>query len=389
MSSPDPQRTELHIPTATIIKLLVAAIIVWVGLKLWPEIVLLLVAIVLAVALEPVVDWLDRHGLSRGLSVLTCALLLLGGIAAALIWVLPPAVEQLQEFVQRLPQLEQQIRQEITPRDPTLRKWTNGLFNISGGPEAALKLSNLLLLGQATVAGVMTFGVTLVVTLYLVLDGKRLYAWLLAYVPRRHRAKMAETMQEVSSVVRAYVRGQIVTCSLFTMFTLILLTALQVPASVPLALFAGACDVIPMIGIVIAIVPAAILALANSKLTALIICGAYLLYHMFENYFIAPRVYGTRLRMSTLTVLLALIIGGSLFGLVGAVLILPMVAAYPTVERIWLADYLGKHVIADHGALARAVQSGDESAIDNVLRAERHPDERTSSHSGDHQTVTR
>ena len=93
--------------------------------------------------------------------------------------------------------------------------------------------------------------------------------------------------------------------------------------------------------------------------------------------------------MSTLTVLLALIVGGSLFGLIGAVLILPMVAAYPTVERIWLANYLGKHVIADHGALARAVESGDDSAVDSVLRAERHPEERAASRSGDHPAVTR
>src|SRR3954467_6013140 len=114
MSSPEPQRTEIHIPTVTILKLLTAAVIVWAGLKLWPEIVLLFVALILAVALEPVVNWLDEHGLSRGVSVLICALLLLGGVAAAVIWILPPAVEQLQEFVRRLPELEQQIRQEVT-----------------------------------------------------------------------------------------------------------------------------------------------------------------------------------------------------------------------------------------------------------------------------------
>ncbi|HKP55344.1 MAG TPA: AI-2E family transporter [Polyangiales bacterium] len=386
MSSPEPQRTEIHVPTTTIIKLLSAALIVYVAIQLWPQLVLLFVAVVLAVALEPVVDWLDQHGLSRGASVGICALLMFGGIAAAVIWILPSALEQLQEFVRRLPQLEEQIRQEITPKDPLLRKWTSGLFNLPSGGEAALQLSSVLSVGQATLAGVMTFGITLVVTLYLVLDGRRLYAWLLAYVPRAHRAKMAETVKEVSAVVRAYVRGQLVTSSLFAAFTLILLTAFKVPAAVPLALFAGACDVVPMIGIVIAIVPAAVLALATSKVAALVISGAYLLYHMFENYFIAPRVYGTRLRMSTLTVLLALIVGGTLFGLVGAVLVLPIFAAYPTVERIWLANYLGKHVIADHGALARAVESGDDSAVDSVLRAERHPEEHRS---GDHQTVTR
>jgi predicted PurR-regulated permease PerM len=153
------------------------------------------------------------------------------------------------------------------------------------------------------------------------------------------------------------------------------LTIFHVPAAIPLALFAGLCDVVPMVGIVIAVAPAFVLALATSKLAALVIFLAYMLYHQFENYVIAPRVYGSRLRLSTLTVLLALIMGGALFGLMGAILILPVVAAYPTIERIWLADYLGKQVIADHGALARAVDSGDPSAVEKVLRAEKHSDE--------------
>lgn len=259
-----------------------------------------------------------------------------------------------------------------------MRKWFGGAFDLPSGPEASLKLSNLLDLGQATLAGVMTTGVVFVVTLYFVIDGLRAYAWFLAYVPRQHRAKMAETAHEVCGVIRAYVRGQFVTCALFAVFALLVLSVFEVPAAIPLALFAGLCDVIPMVGIVIAVAPAAILALATSKLAAFAITAAYLLYHMFENYVIAPRVYGSRLRLSTLTVLLALIVGGELFGLMGAILILPVVAAYPTIERIWLADYLGKEVIADHGALARAIESGDSAAVRTVLRAEKHPDERPS-----------
>jgi predicted PurR-regulated permease PerM len=345
---------------------------------LWPELILLFLSVILAIAIEPVVDWLDRHGLSRGMSVGICALLVLGALTLFVVLILPQTIEQLHEVIAKLPQLEAQIRQEITPKDPNLRKWFNGSFELPSGPEAALKLSNLLSVGQATLTGVMTTGVVFVVTLYLVIDGLRAYAWFLAYVPRGQRAKMAETAHEVCAVIRAYVRGQFVTCALFAVFALLVLSVFDVPAAVPLALFAGLCDVIPMIGIVIAVAPAVILALASSKLAALGITVAYLLYHQFENYVIAPRVYGSRLRLSTLTVLLALIVGGELFGLMGAILILPVVAAYPTIERIWLADYLGTHVIADHGALARAVESGDSGAVRTVLGAEKHADERTS-----------
>jgi predicted PurR-regulated permease PerM len=205
--------------------------------------------------------------------------------------------------------------------------------------------------GQATVEGAFTTVMVLIVMLYLVLDGKRLYAWLLAYVPPSHRQKVEETAPGVTEVIRAYVRGQVLTSFLFSVFAAIFLTVLRVPAAIPLALFAGLCDVIPMIGILIAIAPAALLAVATSLWAAAGVVIGYLIYHQIESYVIAPRVYGTRLRLSTLTVLLALIFGGSLFGLLGAVLMLPLVAAYPTLERIWLREYLGAHVIDAHDAL--------------------------------------
>lgn len=379
MSTQEPQRTEIVVPTTTILKLVAAAAIIWGGLQVWPELLLLYLSMILAIAIEPIVEWLDRHGLSRGIAVAVCALFVLGAMTLFVVLVLPHTVAQLHEVIRKLPQLQQQIRQEIEPQDPTLKKWVASALAFPSDGDTVLKLSSVLSVGSATVTGVMTTGVVFVLTLYFVIDGLRVYAWLLAYVPRKHRAKMAETVHEVCLVIRAYVRGQFVACGMFTLFCLILLTSFNVPAAIPLALFAGLCDVVPMIGIIIAVVPAAILALASSKLAALAIFAAYMLYHQFENYVIAPRVYGSRLRLSTLTVLLTLILGFALWGLMGAVLLLPIVAAYSTIERIWLADYLGKQVIADHGALAKAVSEGGGGAVEKVLRAEKHAEERPSS----------
>jgi hypothetical protein len=95
---------------------------------------------------------------------------------------------------------------------------------------------------------------------------------------------------------------------------------------------------------------------------------------MFEAYFLVPRLYGNTLRLSTLTVLLALLIGGSLQGLAGALLVLPVVAAYPIIERIWLRQYLAADVLADHRALDRAL--GSDTAIEAVLQGEKQVGER-------------
>jgi predicted PurR-regulated permease PerM len=124
--------------------------------------------------------------------------------------------------------------------------------------------------------------------------------------------------------------------------------------------------------VIISTVPAVFFALTVSPLAAGTVLALYLLYHALENYVIIPRVYGRRLRLSTLVVLIALLIGGSLYGVAGAVLILPIFAAYPIIERIWLHEYLSDEVVADHAVLEKAGEEGSDKAVDAVLRGARH-----------------
>ena len=148
---------------------------------------------------------------------------------------------------------------------------------------------------------------------------------------------------------------------------------LGVPAVVPLAILAGLCDVIPVVGVILATVPAVLLALTVSPATAGIVLVCYVGYHIFETYYLVPRIYGQRLRLSTLAVLLALLAGHTLQGVLGAVLVLPLVAAYPIIERIWLASYLSPEVVKDHSALAKSDADTHEAVVDAVLQGERHP----------------
>ena len=119
-------------------------------------------------------------------------------------------------------------------------------------------------------------------------------------------------------------------------------------------------------------VPAVLLALTVSPLAAGAVLVFYLLYHVLENTVIIPRVYGKRLRLSTIAVLIAIVVGGQLYGILGAILILPFVAAYPIIERIWLHEYLSDEVITDHSALEKAAETGSDRAVEKVLRGEEH-----------------
>ena len=93
-----------------------------------------------------------------------------------------------------------------------------------------------------------------------------------------------------------------------------------------------------------------VFALSVSGSTAIFAVGLYVLYHILENYFIVPAVYGKRLRVSSFVVLVTLIAAGLLAGIEGAVAALPIVASYPIIERIWLKKFVGKSTIAEHKA---------------------------------------
>jgi len=364
---------DLRIPTRTLVKIALALLIGWAGLILWPEFILLTFALVLAIALQPTVGWLERKGLSRGAAVLLVAIALVGLSLAFLTFVTTSLAQQIALLVQDFPGFRARLEHRLPVHYPVLKRIVDEIFALPSSPEIAAHLRRPLALGTTVLGGALSMFFTMIVTLYLLLDGRRLYAWLIAYVPRRHRDRMGITAEEVSVVVQAYVRGQVVTSALFTIFVAIVLNVFRVPAAMPLALLAGFCDVVPVVGIIIATVPAAVLAFTVSPTAGIVVCALYGLYHTVESYYIVPRVYGSSLRLSTLAVLLALMVGTALQGLTGAILILPLVAAYPIIERIWLARYLGHEVIKDHGALAGSADSGNEQVVETVLQGEKHP----------------
>ena len=372
-----PRRVRIEIPFATIARLLVAALLVVVILKLWLLFLIFLVAVLFAVTLHPVVTWLQNRGLSRGVGVATVGVTVLALILAFAVFVLPPLVGQLIRLGENFPAYRDRVEAHIPADQPFLKEIASEVFDLPSSPGIRRWLEQPLVWGKIAVGVIALTFFLYVLTMYLLLDGKRVYAWVLAYVPRRFRRRMADTVPEVSDVVFAYVGGQIVTSAITTVVTFGILVGFGVPGAVPLALLAGLADVIPIIGVVISTAPAVLMAMTVSPLTALGVLFLYVVYHAVEAYVLVPRIYGRRLQLSTLAVLLALIVGGTLQGIVGAVLILPLVAAYPIIERIWLHDYLSSEVIHDHSALERAAESGSDQAVDAVLQGQRHQGERT------------
>jgi putative heme transporter len=369
------QTFQLRVPAATILKVCVALALIWIAVRLIPTLLLLLLSLLFAVTLAPIVARLEKRGLSRGFAVLVIAAMTLLLIGSFVAFAIPPLVSQTVEVSANLPSYRQNVQQRLSPQYPAVAAIVDQVFQLPSSPEVARSLKQPLAWGRAAVEVSIAIVLVMAITLYLLIDGKRVYAWLLAYVPRRHRRNMALTLPAMSDVIVAYVQGQLITSVLAGIYALAVLSVLRVPAAIPLAVLAAVCDVLPVVGAFASGIPAVLFALTVSPVAAAAVLSLYLAYHALENYVIIPKVYGSRLRIPTLVVFIALLVGGALYGVVGAVLILPVFAAYPIIEKIWLHEYLSDELVADHKELARTAESGSERAVDAVLRGARHPTE--------------
>ena len=332
-------RTRLELPTWTIVKVVLVLAVIWLLSRLWTLLLLLFIAALLAAALEPVVSRLDRRGWPRPLSVALIVVALVAAVGLIGLIVIPPAIREGEQLAQDLPHHVERA-QGLLDANPAVLDRLRDAANRGAADPGAIA-AGALRVGAGLIEGIVNVLVLLVLTIYLLLDGRRVVAWALRYVPAGHRNKVHRILPEISTVVSGYVIGQVITSVLFGVVAFAVLTLAGVPQAVLLAVLAAVMDAIPIAGILIATVPAVLLALTVSWTAAGIVLLAYVGYQQVENYLIVPRVYRNTLRISSLAVLIAVLIGGELLGIVGVLLALPVAAAVPVIERVWREEPAG------------------------------------------------
>jgi len=314
-------------------------------IKLWPIILMLVIAVLLAVMLDPIVLWLEARRVRRPFGIAAVASVLLGLLIVFLFVLIPVISTQIADLMQELPQVIDRLSKTFPRAAPALHSIQ------SESKETRDWFARGLIAGKLALEAVSALVFVLVVAIYLVVEGRRAFAWLISFAPQRLRGRVAQTAEEVRVVMLSYVRGSVITATICAFYVLIVLTSLQVPLAILLAVMAFLFDFIPVVGTIIMTVPATLLAFLVSPERALLVAAAYILYHVIEAYVLIPRIWGQQMRVSTLTVLLAIAIGGTLQGPIGAVLALPIAAAYPIVERIWLREKLPPDTVARHEEL--------------------------------------
>jgi predicted PurR-regulated permease PerM len=338
------RRSSFDVSWRAIAKVLAAAALVWAWLQLWQFFMVIVVAIVIAVALDPAVQWLEQKRLSRSagafIVVLLLATLIVAMIAAS--WV--TLRDQSRLIAQRLIETVQQLRASIPVVEHILP---------SGGEGGADGLAQYAVaIARSATSAVAMIVLALALTVYLLIEWKATLEWCMAFVPERHRARTHRTLVEARTIVCRYAIGNVMASAITGIITYLVLAWLGVPAALMLALVSAVLNFIPVIGFIVSSVVAAVIAAAVSTNVLLLVIAFFLIFNVVENYLITPKVFGYEMELSNLAVLIAVIVGAELGGVMGALLALPIAAIYPTIERLWLRGRLGTDTVDIHKRLS-------------------------------------
>jgi len=184
-------------------------------------------------------------------------------------------------------------------------------------------------------SGVVSFMFLILAAVYFSLDAQRIYAWFMHVVPQSSRPEFAILIQRLGGTWGAFFRGQVALMTIVGTAVWLGATIIGLPGALVLGLLAGLMEILPSLGPVLAAIPAVIVALVQGSTVlpvgnivfALIVIGFYSLVNVLENTFIVPRVMGGAVKLHPLVVLSAVLVGTTVWGIMGALLAAPVVAS--------------------------------------------------------------
>jgi predicted PurR-regulated permease PerM len=334
-----------------------------------------LIAVFLAVALDPAVNWLQRRShIPRIVAILLIYLALLLALVGLSALVLPPLIEQLRSFVDNLVQLArqpggaEQALQQLADRYglggfvDSLREQLVALpARLSGaaGP--------LLALASGIIGSITALLSILLITFFLLLDGQRFVDGGLDLIPQAHRPRMRHILSQSARAVYGYISGNLAISLIAGVTSFIVMALFHVPYALVLALLVALLDLIPLVGATIGAIIVIVVGFFVSPLTGIILVAYFVIYQQVENNVLQPLVYGHSVHLHPLAVFLAVLIGGQLLGILGALLAIPIAEIIRILIVEWLASQ--REAMADaprspDGERAPAMSGGH--AIDDV-----------------------
>jgi predicted PurR-regulated permease PerM len=285
-------------------------------------------ALFIAIGLDPIVNWLTRRGTPRWLAVVITLLGVLGIMAAFLALAIPRMTAEATALVHQLPH----YAKELQSHNSELGK-LNARYHVESKLSSLISsrgtdlVGGVLSVGEVIISAVSSLLLVGVLSVYFLggLPRMKLFAYRL--VPASRRPRVILLTDEIFNRVGGYVLGNALTSIIIGVGTAVWMLAWGIPYPFLLAMFVALIDLVPVIGSYIGGAAVVLTALAVSLPVAVATLAFMIAYKLAEDYFIVPRVMGRTVQVPATVTLVAVLIGGALMGIIGALVAIPVAAA--------------------------------------------------------------
>lgn len=338
-----PKRSVVDISTQTIVKTIILLLLLWFVFLVREIIVALFFAFILASAINPLVDKLQERKIPRPLSVLTIFIGIIGFFSLLIALIIPPIAEQLIELAQQLPGIYKQLTLQYTELQhsipPTVTQSLQD-FLASSGDALKQGVQNTFGAISKFFGGFISLLTIFVLTFYITVEKDSVKKIVKSLFPKRHHAYICDVVVRAQVKMGAWVRGQLLLSLIIGLFVFIGLWILGVKYALVLAMLAGVMELVPIIGVIIAIIPALFLSVTQAPILAIGVLILYIVIQQLENHLIVPKVMQKAVGLNPVVIIISLLIGAKLAGILGVLMAVPTV----TMLSVFIKDFTSHKV---------------------------------------------
>lgn len=321
--------SKLELDSTFIYKLILWIVVIGLVYLIYDLIFLFFIAYIIMSAVSPLAKRLEKTGLPRWLSAAGVFIAFFGLLVFFLVLSLPPLLQQTQNFLTALPSFIDRSVAELRigefVREEDIHQYIQNLLE-GFSYELTTAPMNILRFGANIFGGLLDLIMVFIFSFYLIVERDTVHKVLARLIPAKDKKELARLIRQVEKKLGAWLRGQFTLMVLIGTLTYVGLLLIGMPYAFPLAVVAGFLEIIPILGPIIAAIPAILVGLAFSPIQALTVAFLYLLIQQLENAIVVPRIMKQAVGLDPLVVIVALMIGGRLAGPVGALLSVPTTA---------------------------------------------------------------
>lgn len=324
---------KIEISHKTVIFITAFVIGLWLLVQLTGIIIVLVISFILLSALLKPVQWLTSKNIPRIISILLIYVIIIFLIGVVVGIILPPLISQTTEFVNKLPQIISSTDNYIIfhriPVENLSTIMAKQINQFSG---------DLVAITSKIVSSVILIVTMFVLTFYFLLDWKNLIKVVSSPFSGAEEKRIINIISKVEDGLGRWVRGQLLLSLVVGIFTYIGLIIIGIPYALPLALIAGILEILPIVGPIIAAVPAILVGLTISPIMAVAAAATFLIVQQLENHLIVPVVMSRVVGVRPPIIIIALLIGAQLAGITGAFLAIPIIVVIKILTKELLSE---------------------------------------------------